>query len=209
MAGKIFSKCKTPLQQLRIENGLTVAELAELCGKTAGDMSKILNGRRKMSPEIKAKLVDIFDLGYHQICAIEHQMNGSHFQGDLRRRKNVTKTVDNPDVNDILIEDIGIKKAEKDIDEYEPEPDYSKPIWAPENKEYREKVAEDFGFDKEWAERIGTLNQGEQDESLSDLAAKAILNKTKVVELVEEALYGKVELPVYKRVLNIINYYLN
>ena len=155
-ARHVNAKFITPLSQMRLEKNLTLREVAHYCGIEESAMSKILNGRQACKPAIKEKLMQIFDLGYAQISDLCNRTYNCHPHGDLRKRSNIYLDKEQPDIseenNEVVYDPYA--PTPDDFREYEdpdgdmPEPDYSKPIDAPENKEY-----------KKWAKKKGIVTE--------------------------------------------------
>lgn len=112
---KPFSKTNTPLQELRLENNLTINDIAELMDMSPADVSKLFNGKKKITPVHKEKIMNIFDLGYNQVCDMCNRMDKIHYQGDLRTRKKIEapeevaeepKVIETPETSDPGTSDI-------------------------------------------------------------------------------------------------------
>jgi transcriptional regulator with XRE-family HTH domain len=104
--GTLFAKTSSPLHELRIRNGLTVTDVAELMDMSAAQVSKMFNGKMKITPLHKEKLMNIFDLGYGQISDICNRMNTLYYNGDLRTRNNVETTKNEEPVVESVVEPV-------------------------------------------------------------------------------------------------------
>lgn len=231
----VNAKFITPLSQMRLEKNLTLREVAHYCGIEESAMSKILNGRQACKPAIKEKLMQIFDLGYAQISDLCNRTYNCHPHGDLRKRSNiylnseVTDMTEENKENDISYNDPYAPTPE-DFKEYEdpdgdmPEPDYSKPISAPENAAYR-KWAKKKGVVTEESDNTKTnkwkieYNNGEtcQNEPLTktdvakdycesaERSKKA--RKEDILDRMLDIAYGKVDRGEYIRLEHVLRYY--
>lgn len=84
--GEAFTRVHNPLQDLRIEHGYSVKDVADYLGISPATVSKIFNGKQPVTPKIKQGLMEMFDLGYGQICDACNRMATFYYSGDIRTR---------------------------------------------------------------------------------------------------------------------------
>ncbi|MBR6837901.1 MAG: helix-turn-helix transcriptional regulator [Oscillospiraceae bacterium] len=87
--GEAFTRVHNPLQDLRIEHGYSVKDVAEYLGISSATVSKIFNGKQPVTPKIKQGLMEMFELGYGQICDACNRMATFYYSGDIRTRARI------------------------------------------------------------------------------------------------------------------------
>lgn len=117
---KPFSKTSTPLHDLRLENNLTIKDVAELMDMSPAEVSKMFNGKKKITPVHKEKIMNIFDLGYNQVCDICNRMDKTYYRGDLRTRKKIEVPEEVVEESEVIETSTTSDLGTSDIQHYNP-----------------------------------------------------------------------------------------
>ena len=112
--GEAFTRVHNPLQDLRIEHGYSVKDVADYLGMSSATVSKIFNGKQAITPKVKEGLMELFDLGYGQICDACNRMVTFHYSGDIRTRSIIQ---DEPEVEDIAEEPVEVPEEPVEVPE--------------------------------------------------------------------------------------------